>query len=174
MAAKKSAAVGNKSDVIREYLSAHPGAPLKEIAAALSAQGIAASTALINKIKYSDKPKRGRKGKGRRGRAAHASSNGTSKAQAIRDGFAALGRGARPRDVIARLRENGMTVSAAQVSAIRKSIGKRGRAGAFGAASFAGEAGVSLEQLLAAKRLADQVGIVEAKRAIDILSRLSS
>jgi len=185
MAAKKSAATGSMSDAVREYLKAHPEASQKDIAAGLSAQGVKASTSLINKIKYgkpkSGKPKPGRP-KAKRGRKPQAGrpaadrngAAGTSKAQAIRDAFAALGRRTRPRDVIAHLREKGTAVSAAQVSAMRKSLRKRGRtAGSSAAAATVGkEIGLSLEHLLAAKKLADQVGIQTAKKALDFLARL--
>ncbi len=188
MAAKKSAATANRSDAVREYLSAHPGASQKEIAADLAAQGVKVSTSLINKIKYS-KLKSGAKAKasvkGRRKVATHkvathrvATRNGaagTSKAQAIRDAFATLGRRTRPRDVIAHLLERGTAVSAAQVSALRKSLRKPGRpANGAPAAAMRQEIAVTLEHLLAAKKLADQVGIQAAKRAVDFLARLVS
>ncbi|HTU24792.1 MAG TPA: hypothetical protein VMF30_05315 [Pirellulales bacterium] len=178
MGTKESAGALSKSDAVREYLAKHATTPVKEIAKALSEQGVDVSIALINKVKYSDrKPGRGRKAAGRRGRAAAA--KGTSKAQAIRDALAHLGRQSRPRDIIAHLNDAGITVTAAQVSAIRKVFGKgprgqskRGLAGFAGKSSVAG--GIAVEHLLAAKRLADEVGLEKARLALEFLVKLGS
>ena len=195
MAAKTSAATGSRSDAIRDYLKAHPQAAQKEIAAALSAQGVTVSAALINKIKYG-KTSSGRKrkagrvagsrnGAGGTSNGSGGASNGmagTSKAQAIRDAFASLGRRTRPRDVIAHLREQGTVVSAAQVSALRQNLRKRGRAAGSSASggrvsngrASGQELGLSVAHLLAAKKLADQVGFPAAKKALEVLARLGS
>ena len=178
MATKSSIGTLSKSDAVREYLSSHAAAPVKEIAQALSEQGVEASIALINKIKYSDRKSPGRRKLGRRRRSLRgAEAKGASKAQAIRDALVHLGRRARPRDVIAHLKEGGVTVSAAQVSLIRKGFRKHGRlkrsvAGLGGKANADG--GISVEHLIAAKRLADEVGLDTAKRALEFLARLSA
>ena len=181
MAAKVSLATGSMSDAIREYIKAHPGASQKEISAGLATAGIKVSGALINKIKYS-KPKPARKARVGEAIASRNGVAGTTKAQAIRDAFATLGNRTRPRDVIAHLGQHGVVVSAAQVSAIRQSLHKRGRkAGSNGAASGRSAAaaiqagtGISLEHLLAAKKLADQVGMQAAQKAVEVLARLGS
>src|SRR5262245_34940955 len=55
-------------------------------------------------------------------------SNGTSKAQAIRDTAKELGKKARPRDIVAALAAKGITVASAQVSTTLKAAGmRRGR-----------------------------------------------
>ena len=67
MATKESTGTPSKSDAVREYLSSHATAPVKEIGKALAEQGVDVSIALINKIKYSDrKSTRHRKHVGRR------------------------------------------------------------------------------------------------------------
>ncbi len=177
MAAKESNGTLSKSDAVRQYLSSHATAPVKEIASALSEQGVEASIALINKIKYSDrKSSPGRRKLGRRRLHRGADAKGASKAQAIRDALAHLGRRTRPRDVIAHLKEGGVTVSAAQVSAIRKGFRKHGagkRSVTGLAAKANSDAGIAVEHLIAAKRLADQVGLEAAKRALEFLAKLS-
>ena len=90
--------------------------------------------------------------------------------------MAHLGRRTRPRDVIAHLKEGGVTVSPAQVSAIRKGFRKHGagkRSVAGLAAKANSDAGIAVEHLIAAKRLADQVGLEAAKRALEFLVKLS-
>jgi hypothetical protein len=177
MATKQSIGTLSKSDAVREYLSTHAAAPVKEIASALSEQGVEASIALINKIKYSDRklPRRSKLGR-RRGPHRGAEGKGASKAEAIRGALAHLGRRTRPRDVIAHLKEGGVTVSAAQVSAIRKDFRKNGRLKRSDARLGMGansEGGIALEHLMAAKRLADQVGLDAAKRALEFLAKLA-
>jgi hypothetical protein len=99
--------------------------------------------------------------------------SGVNKAQAIRDQFAVLGAGARPKDVIAALAEKGIKVSSAQVSNIKSGLrGKRKKKGGRRAQTSVNGA-VSLAALLEAKRLAKRMGGVEAaKRALDVLVRL--
>jgi hypothetical protein len=176
MAAKESIGTVSKSDAVREYLSSHATAPVKEIATALSEQGVEVSVALINKIKYSDrKTSHRRKRGGRRAMASAAGSKGTSKAQAIRDALTHLGRRSRPRDVIAHLKAGGVVVSPAQVSAVRKVFRKHGgfkRSAGGSAARTNGDGGIAIEHLIAAKRLADQVGLEAARRALEFLVKL--
>ena len=187
MVSKKSTATPSRSDAVRAYLKAHPDASQKDIAAGLSAQGVQASVSLINKIKYGKpKVKRGRKAKAGRpsahrngkpaARKAGASKAGTSKAQAIRDAFATLGRSTRPRDIIAHLDAQGVKVSAAQVSVLRKTKAKRkpAKAGSATRQATAGALELSLEHLIAAKKLTDQVGLQAARKALDILARLGA
>jgi len=69
-----------------------------------------------------------------------------------------LGSKARPRDVISALADQGIVVSSAQVSTLRKS--PKRRAGV----AVASTTSVSLEHLLAAKNLAERVGGIDAAR----------
>jgi arginine repressor len=114
--------------------------------------------------------------------------NDANKSQAIRD-FLNANPKAKPRQVVAALKEQGHEVTAAYVSTIKSldkkkqgKVRRRGRpagstnaasaAAAASASSAAGEK-LSLQTLLAAKKLAEQLGgIAQAKAAIDALSKL--
>jgi hypothetical protein len=97
----------------------------------------------------------------------------SSKAQAVRDEFAAQGADARPKDVIAALKAKGIEVAPAQVSNIKATLSsKKGAKKSKGGAAHAnGE--LSLDSLLEAKKLAERLGGVEvALKALTALSRL--
>jgi hypothetical protein len=109
-------------------------------------------------------------------RAANAKSeNGTNKSQAIRDTISELGHQFRPRDVIAKLKEQGIEVSPALVTNVMARSGRTAqrRNGRAGTARTLCADNLSVESLLSAKRLIDEVGSVEeARRAIDLLAQL--
>lgn len=188
--AKKSTKEGaSKSELTRQYVGKNPSAGPKEIVAGLKAAGVDVSLALASKIKY-DRSKKGGAQKGRRkirsGRAAASLTNGTSergnKAEAIRQAAKSLGKKVRPRDVIAMLKEQGIEVSSAQVSTTLKAMGmrrtRRGRKPASGAVAGAPRASsrfesVTIEDLVAAKKLVNQLGSVQAaSQALSALARL--
>ncbi len=118
----------------------------------------------------------------RRKKTAHSKANhshgGVNKAQAIRDAAKKLGKKVRPKDIIAALAAEGITVSSPQVSSTLKAAGYRrtrhtSRSGSAGSHGSAKSTDVSLEHLLAAKALATKLGSVEAaKKAIDVLAKL--
>lgn len=166
MAKKKPAKpASSKSDSIREVMAAKPNATVKEIKAELDARGVAASIALINKLKYDGK--RGAKSSKKPRRA----SGGASKADAIRAKFEQLGFDARPRDVIAALKTEGVKVTSAQVSMLRAKLSKNGKP----AKSVAIASSVPFEHLVAAKQLADRLGgIQEARAALESFAKLVS
>jgi hypothetical protein len=146
MATKPSTA----SSVIREIIAKNPKVTVKEIVAELDRRHVKASLALVNKIKYGRQPS-GKK-----------SANRRSKADAIRSMWSTMGIGARPRDVIEALAERGVKVSSAQVGMLRTANGKRN-----------GAAPVSLEHLMAAKKLAEHLGGIDvARRALDGLAKV--
>jgi uncharacterized protein YneF (UPF0154 family) len=159
---KSNARVATKSDAIRKVIAAQPEATLKEIKTKLQSRGVKASDALVNKIKY------GRKRAGtKRARGGRQNNSGVSKADAIRNMFAEMGRNARPRDVIAALKKRGVVVTSAQVSTLRRKLPKNGSPHARTAGS------VSLDHLLAAKQLAERLGGIHvAREAINSLARL--
>lgn len=109
---------------------------------------------------------------------ARRSKNGSNKSQAIREMSLQLGRKARPRDVIAGLKEKGVEVSPALVTnVLSRAAMRKGRKvrRLVGAAVNARRSGgdVSIDSLVSAKKLIDQVGSVgEAKKAIDAIARL--
>jgi len=173
----------SKSQAVRDYFTKHPHAAPKDALAELSKQGIDVSYALVSKVKS-----RLREPGANRRKAVAATGNGRfsgseegpSKAQAIRNTIKELGRRARPRDVIAALSEQGITVSSAHVSMVRKSMGLKKRrrktleAVTNGGSEEAVAGTVSVSDLIAAKRLADSMGGVKAARkALETLERLS-
>lgn len=184
--AKKTSQEGmSKSALARQYLSKHPSASVGEITEGLKAEGVEISTALASKIKYgrsengAAKKRRGRrKGAGRKGPGRKAAAGGTSKAEAIRQSIRRFGKRFRPRDVIADLAAEGIEVSSAQVSTIAKTLGMRprpkGRGAAAGPRPGAKRGGeVSLEALVATKRLSDQLGGMDnVKSALDALAKI--
>ena len=186
--AKKAAKEGvSKSDSTRKYVAAHPTANPKEIVEGLKAEGVEVSLALANKIKYDPS----RKGSGKKGRrkkkvaaAKTVSRNGASKhgvkAEAIRAAAKSLGKKVRPRDVIALLKKQGITVTSAQVSTTLKRMGmrkvRRGRKPGRPAAAVhaARSTSISINDLIAAKKLVEQLGSVEAaSQALSALARLT-
>jgi hypothetical protein len=187
MARAKSTEGKSKSDIVRDYLRSDPTASVSQIVADLAPYGI--SQALAQKIKYKDGPsaRRSSRGRGRSRAAASYPAGGPvgdeSKADSIRRIAGGMGKRVRPRDVVAALREEGITVSSAQVGNVLKRMGmRRRRGGRRGAAArSAGRAArstnsqaISLEALIAAKKLADQLGGVQAaKEAMDALAKLS-
>lgn len=178
----------SKSELTRKYVKANPAANPKAIVEGMKAEGVDISLALANKIKYDPARKGGAK-KGRRkkkvaGRRAAASKNGVfdkgNKAEAIRQAARSIGGKVRPKEVIAMLSAEGIKVSSAQVSTTLKRMGmkrtRRGRkVGAVAAPRAASRSeSISLDDLIAAKRLVEKVGGVEAaSQALSALAKLS-
>lgn len=111
--------------------------------------------------------------------ARNSTLTGSSKADQIRQAARLLPAPVRPRDVIAALAEQGVDVSRGQVSQVLLSIGMR-RGGrrrkkiAAGGSVKAESPLLDLQALIAAKKLADQLGgINAAKQAVDALAKLS-
>ncbi len=102
--------------------------------------------------------------------------NNVSKSEQIRQIGREIGPGARPRDVIARLAERGVTVSSAQVSTVLAADAKKRRArpGRRPAIITTVASTLTLDSLIAAKKLATQLGSVEAaKTAVDAFAKLA-
>jgi hypothetical protein len=90
----------------------------------------------------------------------------TNKSAKIREAFDKLGADARPRDVIAHLAAGKIKVAPAQVSTIKASLGKKKPGRRSGG-------DLALQDLLAAKKLIEQLGSVEkAQTAIAALAKL--
>jgi hypothetical protein len=98
-----------------------------------------------------------------------------SKAEQIRQVAKDLGGRIRSRDIIHALAERGVEVSSAQVSAVLRAMGmKRRRRGGYRLVVKATAETLTLDSLLAAKKLVQQIGSVEAaKMAIDALAKLT-
>jgi arginine repressor len=183
MARPKTNESTSKSDIVRAYLKTNSKASVNQIVEDLRSYGI--TPALAQKIKYKDGAKRGRGRKARSSEpAGYSASESASptKADHIRRVAQGMGKRIRPRDVIAALAAEGITVSFAQVGQVLKNLGmrrRRGRRGAGASSVMRGSATpasetISLQALMAAKRLADQLGGVQAaKQAMDALAKLS-
>jgi hypothetical protein len=113
----------------------------------------------------------------KRAAAKKEDSSQPSKAQMIRDAAKALGKSVRPRDVIAKLAEQGVKVTSPQVSVTLRAAGyrrkRRGKKAAAAAAHPATGNGLNVEALIAAKALISKVGSVEtAEEALRVLKKL--
>lgn len=178
----------NKSQAIRDYLKKNKNAMPVEVAAALQEKGIEVSPQFVSTVKnkVGQKPAGRRKKKGgatavaKKGRPKKAKLERGGKAQAIRDTFDVMGKDARPVDVITTLAARGITVSSAQVTMIRQELGgKRRRRRKSKVARQAvqpatnGAAMLSIDHLVAAQKLAKQVGGIDvAKKALEALGKL--
>lgn len=157
----------SKSHAVRQYVKKHPRATATEIVAGVKRDaGVDVSQALASKIKYKERVGGANKA---------ASSNGSSKAESIRQAAASMAKPVRPRDVIAKLAEQGIEASSAQVSQVLQAMGmkRRKRRGRPAMVTATVASTLTLESLLAAKKLVNQLGSVEAaKSAVDALSKI--
>ena len=132
MARPKANEGTNKSDIVRAYLRTNSNATVRQIVEDLKSYDITPS--LAQKIKYKDGVKRGRRGRkpgGAAGRPIQSSSESAAptKADHIRRVAQGMGKRVRPRDVIAALNAEGISVSFAQVGQVLKGRGMRRRRG---------------------------------------------
>lgn len=177
----RSATEVSKSDAVRNYLAMRPNAMGREVTAALKREGIIISESLVAKVKQrSAKPGRSKRPSSRI--SSNGSATGTSKADLIRQIAETMPKPVRPRDVVAALNEQGIGVSSAQVSQVLKAMGlkRRRRRGRKATPRTSGRTNTSMSEtlslanLLAAKKLVDLLGSVEAaKQAVDALAKLS-
>jgi len=146
----------------------------RDIVNALGDKGITVGYTQIAKALKAGGFRKRRRGKGAGG------SGKVVKAERIREVAKSLGRKVRPRDIVAELANEGITVSPAQVSTTLRAAGfrrrKRRRAlatvGAAKGSRFAGH-GLDLEALIATKALVQKVGSIEtAEEALRALRRL--
>lgn len=181
MAKRKPQSSATKSDLVRQYIARHPEHSITAIQQGMHEQGIDISRALASKIKYSRVAPPGAKRRGRKGRkpAAASAAGAATKADLIRAEIRRQGPRFRPRDVVAELEQQGVTVMSSHVIAIAKSLGmkrrRRGRpAGAVTRSSATRTDRVSLDDLVAAKRLVEKLGGIEAaSKALAALARLT-
>jgi hypothetical protein len=159
-----TAAEQSKSDLVRAYINRRPNATATEVVKGLKREhGVKVSPALVAHVK-----------RGAKAAAPAASSNGVSKAEQIRQVAKSMGGKVRPRDVVAKLGEQGVTVTSAQVSTVLAAMGmKRRRRGRRPAVVETVASTLTLDSLLAAKKLVNQLGSVDAaKTAVDALAKL--
>ena len=154
----------NKAELIRKTAkSMGKTVRPRDIISALKKQGVVVTSQQVSKtLKAAGFHRRTR---GKNAVAATSSAGETSKAQRIRDVAKTLGKKVRPRDVIAELAKEGITVSSAQVSMTLRSAGyrrkRRGRKVAGAVAHPATANGLNLDALIAAKALIAKVGSIE-------------
>jgi hypothetical protein len=169
---------GSRSSAIREYLKNNPKAGPKEVMTALGAQGIHVTRGLISNIKYGTRPtKRG----GRRKKiAAAARSRPGSGSEAIRN-YLRNNPGAGPKEIQTKLAKAGVRVTLGLISFVKYHKPKRrSKAPSVRAAARrtrtrnrVGSTGITVEQLLEVKRLAESLGdIGRVRKALDTLERL--
>lgn len=188
MANSNGQARKSKSQLVREFLAKSPNASVGEIISHFKAKGITISVALANKVKYARrelgtgarpaaktaeapvKRKRGRPpGKAK---APHG-----MKVNAIRQAFAEHGLNTRPVDVVRMLKEQGIEVTAGQVSATRRKLKKERRLAKAAAAAQAPKpekaSGVTLDALKAVREAALKLGgIARTRELLEVLSSL--
>ena len=166
----------SRSQSIRNYMRANKGATVPQIVDGLKAEGVTVTPGLVYQVKAAGRKKRAAK-------KAAASTNGaatSTKADQIRDAARGMKKPIRPRDIVSLLKEQGIDVSRTQVSQVLAKMGmKRKRKGrrkaAVGiSARSTNTNSISIDDLVAAKKLVSQVGSIEKVReALAALSRLS-
>ncbi len=166
----------SKAEQIRQTATAlGPSARVRDVVAALKEQGVSVSSPQVSKTLKAAGIKLKRRG--RRGAAvAGAETAGGTKAERIRQAAQRMKKPIRPRDIIAELASEGLTVSSAQVSAVLREAGyrrRRRRLTREPSGRSAASNGLSLDALIAAKALIDKVGSVEvAEEAIRAMKKL--
>ena len=97
-----------------------------------------------------------------------------AKSQAVRD-YLTANKDAGPSAVVAALKEQGLSVSIAMVSGIKAKMGlsKKRRRRKVARATANGNGRLSVDDLLRAKKLIDEIGAARAKEAIDALAKLA-
>jgi arginine repressor len=168
-----------KAEQIRQTATAMgESARVRDVVAALKAQGVAVSSPQVSKTLKAAGIKLQRRGRRRAGASAAADPAGATKAERIRQIAKTMKKPVRPRDIISELAKEGMTVSSAQVSAVLREAGyrrrrrrRRGAAEAIGGRTTPN--GLNLEALIAAKALIEKVGSVEvAEEALRAMKKL--
>jgi arginine repressor len=170
---------GEGSKAIRDFVSKNPEASAQAVVDGLKKEGVTVTPGLVYTVKASAKKKKAKKKAARKAAKAAASSNGagTTKADQIREVAGGMEKPVRPRDVIAALKEKGVTASSAQVSTVLLAMGmkkkRRRRRKAAAVAPAATSTGLNISDLVAAKKLVGEVGsIAKVKEALAALARL--
>jgi arginine repressor len=169
----------NKSKSIRDYMRKNKGATVPQIVEGLKADGVVVTPGLVYQVKAAVKKKRGTK-KTTKKKAAPSTNGaaGSTKADQIRDQAKSMPKPVRPKDVVAALKERGVEVLHTHVSQVLASMGmkkkrRKRKAAVAGAAPAVASNGLSIDDLVAAKKLVSQVGSVEKVReALTALARL--
>jgi arginine repressor len=167
----------SKAEQIRQTATAMgESARVRDVVAALKAQGVAVSSPQVSKTLKAAGIKLQRRGRRRAGASAAADPAGATKAERIRQTAKTMKKPVRPRDILSELAKEGLTVSSAQVSAVLREAGYRRRRRRGAADALSGRMtpnGLNLEALIAAKALIEKVGSVEvAEEALRAMKKL--
>ena len=173
---------GARSQFVREYLAVNPNAVAKEVVAALLANGIDVSEALVNKMKSRGRGAK-RRSKVRRGGAvvgAAMPQAAASKSESIRQ-FLRINPAAGPSEIKAGLRKAGVTASTGLISNVKFNLKKQAAAPSvrvaarkMRAAKTPAKAGaLTVEQLFAVRQFVETLGGANHVRAaLDTLDQL--
>jgi arginine repressor len=148
----------------------------RDIVAALKEKGVTVSPSLVSKTLKAAGLKQKRRGK--KVAASTSSATDVSKAELIRQTAQSIPKPIRPRNIIAKLKEEGVEVSYALVSSTLKAAGlrrrrRRRKAGARAVGMPTAANGLNLDAVIAAKSLIEKVGGVEnAQAALSALKKL--
>jgi hypothetical protein len=172
---------GARSRAIRDYLKTNSKAGPKEIVTSLGASGIEVTEGLVSSIKYGKK--RTRRGKKSRGKAAVGSRRtrkAVSSSESIRDYMRRYPH-AKPNEVRAGLRKEGVKVSRGLISNVKFRVGQQAATPAVRVAARkmstrkvrAGKSPVTVEQLKEVRRLIDEFGGAgQLRQALETLEQL--
>ncbi len=171
----------SRSQAIRDYMSKNAGANANQVVEGLKAEGVNVTAGLVYQVKTAGKKKRAAKRAKRKAAMAKAAAStnaaGGTKADQIREIAKGMGKRVRPRDVRAALAEKGIAVTRTQVSQVLTGMGmrkRRRRKAAPGSAVATNSASITIDDLVAAKKLVGQVGSIEkVKEALAALAKLS-
>jgi lambda repressor-like predicted transcriptional regulator len=148
----------------------------RDIVAALKEKGVTVSPNLVSKTLKAAWMKR--KSRGKKAVASTSSATDVSKAELIRQAAQSIPSPIRPRNIIAKLKEQSVNVSYALVSSTLRAAGlrrrrRRRKAGARAIGVPAAANGLNLDALIAAKSLIEKVGCIEnAQTALSALKKL--
>jgi len=180
----------NKSNAIRRFMAKNRDANAKQVVDGLKTEGVIVTVGLVYNVKaYDAKKKASKKAAKKVAKAAApvamvspSSTNEaarSTKAEAIRAVAKSLPKPIRPRDVRAELAKQGINATTTFIGKVLRAAGmkrKRRRKAAAGSAApvvAATSAPISIDDLVAAKKLVGQVGSIEKVReALSALARL--
>lgn len=175
--------MATRTEAILEFMAKHSEKKPSAIVAGLHEQGIEVSRSLVNKVLYGGKRKGRRRRKAGRPAAAEPAPGGApamTGTQAIQE-YIRQHPKAGPKEIRQELGAQGVSVSASLVSAVKyRTGGRRGRPTARQAShkvrargGALRTSGVTVEQLLEVKRIADEIGGPDSLRqALDALEQL--
>ncbi len=170
---------GSKTEAIVEFLAGNKKANPAQIVESLKEIGVDVSFGLARAVKYKKKGKKSWAKKGRRAMVAATSEPAVTGSESIRQ-FIANFPAAKPKEIDAGLRSEGIIVSKSLINAVKygkgKKAGKRGRrrtAVVHAAARATSTTALDFKQLIAVKKFVDSFGGAEQIRmALDILEQL--